>query len=376
MIRKRKSSPEESPKKVVSKSGTKSERDKNLFLEKRQPQERSKCKGFICWTSLFIALLLLVILVIYITIPFLFRYSPTFRRHIIFMNYVNLQPFHNLSEPEVDYGLKCTRNFYVEEGDIKLGAWHIFPNERLSECIIPNRQLAADDFNDNRPVFLYFHGNGGTRGGRHRLELYKVFAYSTLNAHVITVDYRSYGDSSAVIPTADGLASDAHTVYDWLRSRVNTSRLNIWGHSLGTAVSVKFISQLSKQLSPNSLILEAPFTTLAEAASKYPLSFVYRWWPWFEWFFIEPLEKSNETLFDSLSLISDIYSPLLILHADDDGLVPISLGRKLYDKALQSSKASQKPKMVTFNKDLNYGHKHIHRDKDLPNIISEFISVK
>ncbi|RWS17189.1 Monoacylglycerol lipase ABHD12-like protein [Dinothrombium tinctorium] len=315
--------------------------------------------------------LILFAFIIYISIPFLFRFSPTFRRSLIFMNYINLQPFHNLSQPEMHYGLNCTQPFFIHANDVKLGAWHIFPKQRIHECANESR-LAAEDFNDDRPVFLYFHGNGGTRGGRHRVGLYKVLAYSSLNAHVIAIDYRGYGDSSNVSPSADGLELDANAIYSWLSSKINVSRINVWGHSLGTAIAVRLAGKLLKESSPNSVILDAPFTNVAEAAFSYHLAVVYRWWPYFCWFFSEPLEQTAETAFDSLKLVGNIKSPLLILHSMDDITVPICLGQKLYQKALNAS--NSEVKMVVFREELNYGHKYIFKDKELPKIIEEFIS--
>ncbi len=42
---------------------------------------------------------------------------------------------------------------------------------------------------DERPVFLYMHGNSGSRAAAHRVELYKVLR--NLDYHVIAFDYRS-----------------------------------------------------------------------------------------------------------------------------------------------------------------------------------------
>lgn len=42
---------------------------------------------------------------------------------------------------------------------------------------------------DGKPVFLYMHGNSGSRAAEHRLQLYKVLR--NMDYHVVTFDYRS-----------------------------------------------------------------------------------------------------------------------------------------------------------------------------------------
>jgi abhydrolase domain-containing protein 12 len=64
--------------------------------------------------------------------------------------------------------------------------------------------------------------------------------------------------------------------------------------------------------------------------------------------------------------------PVLILHAEDDKVVPIELGRKLYAVA-QSRDAPVS--LVTFKKELGYGHKGIYQDPQLPTIVNEFFEL-
>lgn len=50
--------------------------------------------------------------------------------------------------------------------------------------------------------------------------------------------------------------------------------------------------------------------------------------PGFEWLFIEPLEANN-LAFKSDVHIAHIDVPILILHAQDDSVIPIALARKV-----------------------------------------------
>ena len=69
----------------------------------------------------------------------------------------------------------------------------------------------------------------------------------------------------------------------------------------------------------NALILEAPFTSMADAAANhYP--FV-------------PARALVKDRYDSHAKITKINTRLLIFHGDRDRVVPFSLGKQLFDKA-------------------------------------------
>lgn len=305
----------------------------------------------------------------------------TIRKSLLFMNWLNLPLFHNLSNPETEFGLNCTRNFYIDNSGegLKIGAWHVLPGSRISECNLNSAEKISPNkaFADSNHIILYLHGNGGARGGNHRKELYKVLAYnSQLNYHIISIDYRGYGDSTPIEPDAEGIIRDAKVAYQWLLAQLNgnTQRVTVWGHSLGTAVAVHMISSLDKSKHPSSLVLEAPFTSLAEAIREHPLATLFRKHPFFDEFFVNPLVVP-ETNFDSVSHIKDVTSPILILHAMDDGIIPYSQGLNLFNVAMKSQGAkTPAPKMISFDASRRYGHKGIFKDPQLPKFVSEFVN--
>lgn len=301
------------------------------------------------------------------------------------MNYVNFPLNKNLSDPYGSFGLNCTRNFYLYSFDeiqnltVRLGIWHVLPSSRDRECLRDQEIEPALAFKDDRPIFFYLHGNGGARGGHHRRGLYEVLRRAPqLDGHVITFDYRGYGDSSNVRPSADGLKRDATAVYHWLISQrhVDRSRVISYGHSLGTAVNAMFLSDLADELNPKAAVMEAPFTSIGEAVYGHPYALLYRkLFPYFKTFFVEPLVETNETNFDSISRLSRIRVPLLVLHAQDDRIIPFELGLKLYERALEDQPNHvSKAQMVAFNAEFGFGHKYIFRDPSLPEIINRFIS--
>ncbi|CAB1343500.1 unnamed protein product [Coregonus sp. 'balchen'] len=76
----------------------------------------------------------------------------------------------------------------------------------------------------------------------------------------------------------------------------------------------------------------------------------------------------------SLVFVDHISCPLLILHAEDDSVVPFHLGKKLYDIASKSKSLSgHKLQFIPFPVSLAYKHKFIYRSPELPHILSDFL---
>lgn len=353
-----------------------------MASERKSPEKERRAVLVSRWkevTALTVVFLLLLVTVI---CPVVFRSSVTVRKSLLFMNWLNLPLFRNLSNPEAEYGLNCTRNLYItsETSDVRIGAWHILPKGRIHECDMNplSDKLPADRaFADERQVILYLHGNGGARGGNHRKGLYQVLAYSDkLDYHILAIDYRGYGDSTPLTPTAAGLVQDAATAYDWLLTQLNgrRDRITVWGHSLGTAIATYLVAQTEPVSQPVSLVLEAPFNSVADAVRNHPFAQLFSWHPLFDYFFVQPLASDSETNFDTESKIRNIHSNLLILHAEDDMIIPFSMGQKLFQAAVDTRPPSApRAQFVSFDASKKYGHKGIFRDDLLPDIISQFV---
>jgi pimeloyl-ACP methyl ester carboxylesterase len=153
-----------------------------------------------------------------------------------------------------------------------------------------------------KPVVLYFHGNGGSL--RFRVDRFRALAAD--GTGLIALSYRGYGGSSGR-PTEKGLIDDAFAA-----ARYPASRLALWGESLGTGVAVA----LAAQKPVGRIVLESPFTSIADIAAQ-----IY-------WFF--PVRLLIKDSFRSDLLIGTVTAPFLILHGDKDSIVPIALGDELY----------------------------------------------
>jgi fermentation-respiration switch protein FrsA (DUF1100 family) len=162
-----------------------------------------------------------------------------------------------------------------------------------------------------RPVVAYFHGNGGHIG--YRVE--RLLRFAREGYGVLMLEYRGYGGNPGV-PTETGFYTDARAALGFLeREGVAPSRLVLYGESLGSGVAV----ELAAQHDAAGLILEAPFTSVAEVAQHH---FPY-----------VPAARMVIDRFDSLSRIGKVRTPILVLHGERDRVVPIRYGRALFNVA-------------------------------------------
>ncbi|KAK5882915.1 hypothetical protein CesoFtcFv8_021455 [Champsocephalus esox] len=232
------------------------------------------------------------LLVIYVSIPFIVKLCPSIQAKIVFLNFVRMPFFIDLKRPQ-DQGLNHTHNFYLQpESGVNIGVWHTVPDQRWRDAQGKHGDWYDATLSSAHSAILYLHGNAGTRGGDHRVQLYKVLSSS--GYHVLTFDYRGWGDSDG--SASEGLmTSDALFVYDWLKRRLDAKTpLYIWGHSLGTGVATNLVRRLCERGSPpDALILESPFTNIREEARSHPFSMVYRYLPGFDWFFLDAITANN-----------------------------------------------------------------------------------
>uniref|UniRef100_A0A803WDP8 Lysophosphatidylserine lipase ABHD12 n=2 Tax=Ficedula albicollis TaxID=59894 RepID=A0A803WDP8_FICAL len=315
--------------------------------------------------------LILWLLGVYIAIPFLVKLCPAIQAKLVFLNFVRVPYFIDLKRPQ-DQGLNHTCNYYLQpEEDVTIGVWHTVPAALWKNARGKDQLWFEEALGSSHPVILYLHGNAGTRGGDHRVELYKVL--SSLGYHVVTFDYRGWGDSIGS-PSERGMTYDALHVFDWIKARSGDNPVYIWGHSLGTGVATNLVRRLcERETPPDALILESPFTNIREEARSHPFSVIYRYFPGFDWFFLDPITTSG-IKFANDENVKYISCSLLILHAEDDPVVPFHLGKKLYNIAATSrSFRDYKVQFVPFHTDLGYRHKYIYRSPELPRILREFL---
>ena len=156
------------------------------------------------------------------------------------------------------------------------------------------------------PVFLYFHGNGGSL--RWREERFRALISD--GSGLVALSYRGYGGSSGR-PTEKGLSEDAAAAYAFAVARYPAQRIVLWGESLGSALAIA----LGAEKPVGCLVLEAPFTSAVDVGA------------WHYWFV--PVRLLMKDRFRSDLCAGNIKAPVLVAHGESDTIVPITLGKRL-----------------------------------------------
>jgi pimeloyl-ACP methyl ester carboxylesterase len=158
---------------------------------------------------------------------------------------------------------------------------------------------------------LLCHGNAGNVGDR----VLHAALLTAVGFDVLLFDYRGYGHSSGK-PSERGTYRDARAALACLLRQpdVDPARVLYLGESLGGAVA----TELALAHPPAGLVLLSAFTSVREMARvHYPLI---------------PAALVPDA-YPSLRLIGGLRAPLLVLHGDDDAIVPVEHGQSLWQAA-------------------------------------------
>lgn len=163
----------------------------------------------------------------------------------------------------------------------------------------------------NLATIVYFHGNAGHIGYRVPL----VRPYLNEGYGVMLVEYRGYGGNPGK-PTEQGLYKDARAAIEYLLShQVKPNQMVLYGESLGTSVAI----QMATEYPIRALVLRSSYSSLTDVAAHHYKYLPVRW-----------LLKDR---YESIKLISTIHAPLLIIHGEQDKIIPIQFGKKLFSAA-------------------------------------------
>lgn len=165
------------------------------------------------------------------------------------------------------------------------------------------------------PVLLYLHGaRWNVSGSSNRMR-----RMQSLGFHVLAVDYRGFGRSSAGLPSETLAAEDARAAWDWLARNYPTHPRYLFGHSLGGAIAIDLARQVNDE---RGTIVEGTFTSIPDVVRSFK-------WGWL------PVTGLITQRFESVRKVAHIGSPLLVVHGSEDRLIPAALGRELYEAAAE-----------------------------------------
>ena len=172
------------------------------------------------------------------------------------------------------------------------------------------------------PNILFFHGNGEIVSDYNELGP----LYNKMGINFLPVDYRGYGRSTGN-PTVSAMMKDCHIIFDfvskWLKKEEYNGPLLAMGRSLGSASVLELAAARGDEIS--GLIIESGF------AYAIPLLRLLGVDP-------DRLGYKEEAGFCNVDKIRSYRKPTLIIHAENDHIIPYADGQALYDACPASDK--------------------------------------
>ena len=164
------------------------------------------------------------------------------------------------------------------------------------------------------PWILFFHGNGEVVSDYDEISPF----YHQRKLNLVVADYRGYGASSG-IPTLTDLVHDCHVILKEIRDELSRRNLqkDLWimGRSLGSISALELAHKHQDVI--KGLIIESGFPSVVRIITHLGIPA-----PGID------LKKIDQ---GCLEMIKEISVPSLIIHGEEDTLVPLENARDLYE---------------------------------------------
>ena len=195
------------------------------------------------------------------------------------------------------------------------------------------------------PVVVLFHGNAGHAG--HRVRKFRPLLDAGFG--VFFAEYRGYGGNPGS-PDEAGLTADAGSVMTYLENEgIDFGRVLLYGESLGNGPAVKMAAEHPVA----GLILEAPYTSIAEIAQT------HYWYLPARWLLLDKWELAAR--------IGEVAAPVLVIHGEADRVIPVEFGRRVFELAPE-------PKAALFHP--RAGHNNLFADPEVVQRVVAFVEAQ
>lgn len=158
------------------------------------------------------------------------------------------------------------------------------------------------------PNILFFHGNSETVGDYDQIGSF----FRQVGISFLVVDYRGYGWSGG-IPTATNLVRDCYPIFDRVREFLaaagRTGPLAVMGRSLGSVCALELAAFRSADFA--GLIIESGFAWTMPVLEGFGVD-------------TAALGLTEDDGFGNLLKIKTYHKPVLIIHAMNDEIIPLS----------------------------------------------------
>jgi len=183
-------------------------------------------------------------------------------------------------------------------GDDVHETWVDVPGARLNALHL---QLPHPD-----GVVFFLHGNAGNLARW----FVNVDFYRRANLDLFMIDYRGFGKSSGRITSQAELEADVRAAWAAIAPRYAGQKRIVYGRSLGTGLA----ASLAIDVMPDLTVLVSAYSSMAAVAREQ--------YPWVPTALLRyPLRTDD--------LIAKVPGPLLLLHGDQDRLIPLAHSQRL-----------------------------------------------
>jgi len=168
---------------------------------------------------------------------------------------------------------------------------------------------------DTDAVIVFFHGNGEVAADYD----FVVPLFFEIKVALLVVDYRGYGWSSGQ-PLTSTLLSDAESVLPALDAMLGDLRGKprvLMGRSLGSAPAIHLAYHHADAFA--GLIIESGFADMPSVFRRLGIPV--------------DLDAVSDVPVGNVARMRSIMLPLLVIHGEDDNLLPVENGQKLFDAA-------------------------------------------
>jgi alpha-beta hydrolase superfamily lysophospholipase len=169
----------------------------------------------------------------------------------------------------------------------------------------------------DKPVILFFHGNGEIASDYDDVGP----TYNRYGINFFVADYRGYGKSTGK-PSASAVIHDAHAVFKdvtaWMEKNNYLAPLFIMGRSLGSAPALELVVSYQDRI--QGLILESAFAQTLPLLRLLGIP-------------VERLGVTEENCFGNERKIEQFRKPTLIIHAENDHIIPFHHAQTLMERS-------------------------------------------
>ncbi|MHB8536379.1 MAG: alpha/beta hydrolase [Sulfuricaulis sp.] len=175
---------------------------------------------------------------------------------------------------------------------------------------------------ETQGTILFLHGNAENIS----THIMSVRWLPARGFNVLLLDYRGYG-ASAGEPSMEGVQEDVDAAMRTLLSRpgVDPDRIVVFGQSLGGSIAIYNVAHSPYRDHIRGLAVESAFASYRGIAREKLADF------WLSWPLQYPLSWLISDKYSPAAAVAQISPiPLLIIHGDDDPIVPVANGERLF----------------------------------------------